>query len=238
MCLIHCPLGVRYGLYLKRCNPDGSKCGAACHVGKHTLIRQYCATLRNPVSERMQRSSCWPLKTAPFIYISLSSDNYFILKWVTASSSPWVLIFDVFMSSFLRPGSDSFDQNTSLVLLSGPILSWSTDASACLPHPPVAFSSLFLTAGGHSSNLSLWHAVNLPKRDPHTPVCQETSAKQDVRLNTTYSPVHGLYFPFDSSRVARVYSHVLPICEISCLGVSCQPEAKSAWDQGEVKEQL
>lgn len=37
---------------------------------------------------------------------------------------------------------------------------------------------LFLTAGGHSSNLSLWQAVNLPRRDLHSHVCQEPFARE------------------------------------------------------------
>lgn len=59
---------------------------------------------------------------------------------------------------------------------------------------------LCLTAGGHSSILSLWHAVNLPERALH-------SAR---KLNTTYLSIFNRIPSFCSTEVTRAHSHGLP----------------------------
>lgn len=56
-----------------------------------------------------------------------------------------------------------------------------------MPRPvslTLTWPSLSFTAGGHSSNLGLRHAVNLPERDADSLVRHGLSARQDVQSNT------------------------------------------------------
>lgn len=57
---------------------------------------------------------------------------------------------------------------------------------------------LLLTAGGHSSNLSLWHAVNLPVRDLRCPLSHEPSANQEVPPEHAFFDPHPLSVPHAS----------------------------------------
>lgn len=104
-----------------------------------------------------------------------------------------------------------------LVLLSLPIWSWSADASACS-----------LTAGGHSSNLSLWHTVNLPERNLH-------SARKDMQLNTTYLSNLRLSYLVSVLGSGLNMQPRLTWLHISCWAFSCLLEAKchgSRWGEG------
>ena len=74
---------------------------------------------------------------------------------------------------------------------------------------------LILTVGGHSSNLSLWHAVNVPERDVDSVLRQAF-----INLSLMLSPAHS-------------HSPVTHPAEVFQVG-----QRRRAVDVGEVKEQL
>lgn len=97
----------------------------------------------------------------------------------------------------VRESSTSFDRNKKNLVLASCLIvrSYIILKNRCLSlSSSPSHGPLFLTAGGHSSNLSLWHAVNLPERDLHSLVCQEPSARRDVLLNSTYLSFLSLTF--------------------------------------------
>lgn len=137
---------------LNRCNPDGSKCGAACHAEKHALI--WCC-------QALQAQHCvciiQYIYVAQASYISILFCQSQLLEIMTLfskmnpkqRSSPtefWCLSFHLLKKGNRqrvpcgKESARSFDRCENVpVLLSCPILSQSTDASACLAQPHIAF---------------------------------------------------------------------------------------------------
>lgn len=93
---------------------------------------------------------------------------------------------------------------------------------------------LFLTAGGHSSVLGLWHAVNLPERERNllAQACQKQSARKDTR--PFIKTQHHIFFLFSRWRYGAFRDKISGVKHKSFMSA----RGKLPQGRGVVEEQL
>lgn len=156
-----------------RCSSAGSKCGAACHVGKHALIQRHMLCLKGSI---IPSCESFPVKSILFDFQPLFVISHLYSEIHRMSPE----------NEQERAAKPLIRIKSGLTVRSYIILKYRCFGLSGSPsHGP-----LFLTVGGHSSILSLWHAVNLPERDLLSPV---RSARQDTQQVIIISDVFFLF---------------------------------------------